>query len=507
MPSPEHEAVLKRFDEVASREYPFALPEKVKFKGKHVELTSFNNLLPLLTSGPMLLFTILRPPLFFLSAVTAYFSSGMVRPLAGMSTVFILCGLARDVFFMHWITDGRSGLAGGAKDGIACKDTKRNNRIAERLRRFVNYKPTPFLWSGDLLTLAPFVIFKGSVGGRVNYQRWWVRVPAAKAPDGPAGPSKKLGAQDDEAVGLDVSFPADGHRADRPTFLVLHGLNGGSTEPYVLDLVRRANKEGHTVAVMIARGLMKTPIRGMESFNGSRTSDVANAVDVLLYGLGGERRCGDRPKKTSLVLVGFSMGAIIAANYTAKSKEESGLAGAVCFSGCLSSQQMLLPVKAAQHSLTLWQPILAWGLKGTVVKPNQAKLLKRGITADEVETIRTVVDIDTQLVCKYHGFKEVRDYYEDMSAGGRGDADGLARLAGAKVPLVVVHAIDDPISIYEVTLAKHVPKTDNVLLLSTKHGGHIGWPLGWTPAKKRWSFMVDIAMEVSSVLSEEKLEG
>lgn len=332
-------------------------------------------------------------------------------------------------------------------------------------------------------------------------------MPAAKMPDGPDGPSKQPGAEDDEAVALDMAFPADGHRADRPTFLVLHGLNGGSTEPYVLDLVRRANKEGHTVAVMIARGLMKTPVRGMESFTGSRTSDVAASVDVLLHALGGEKRSTGPPKKTSLVLVGFSMGGIIAANYTAKAKAESGLAGAVCFSGTLSSEQMLLPNRAGDHSLSLWQPVLAYGLKGTIVKPNEAKLGIRGVTAEEVETIRTVVDIDTKLVCKYHGFATVQDYYEDMSAGGRGDAKGIARLSGAKVPLVVVHAIDDPIAIYEVALAEHIPKTENVLLLATKHGGHIGWPTGWTPTNQRWGYMVDIAMEFASVLSEEKLEG
>eukprot|EP00812_Abedinium_dasypus_P013176 NODE_6685_length_490_cov_196.324138.p1 GENE.NODE_6685_length_490_cov_196.324138~~NODE_6685_length_490_cov_196.324138.p1 ORF type:complete len:110 (-),score=23.15 NODE_6685_length_490_cov_196.324138:161-445(-) len=94
-----------------------------------------------------------------------------------------------------------------------------------------------------------------------------------------------------------------------------------------------------------------------------------------------------------------------------------------------------------------------------------------------------------------------------MSAGGRGDAEGLARLSGTRVPLLVVHAMDDPIAIFEVTLAEHIANTENVLLLATKHGGHIGWPSGWSPSNQRWGFMVDIATEFASALADERLEG
>lgn len=508
MASPDFDAVLKRFDEVASAQYPFQQPEKEKIQGQRLSLTSKKNLVPLVRSGLSLLLSLCSPILFLccLACTATMWSRPWMGYFFGTGTIVFFLNLSRNVFFLHWLTDGHSGLGGSdARDGIFCKNTARNTRISERLRRFVKYRPTPYLCSGDLLTLIPFLFFKGSVGGRVNYRRWWVRVPSAKAPDGLNGPSKKPGADDDEAVALDVSFPPDGHRADRPAFLVLHGLNGGSTEPYILDLVRRANKEGSTVAVMIGRGLSKTPVRGAESFTGARTSDVACAVDALLYGLGAERRSSVPPTKTQLVLVGFSMGGIVAANYTAKSQAESGLAGTVCFSGTLCSEKMLLPVRSAQHSLSLWQPALAWGLKSTIVKPNLAQLTKRGITVNEVEEIKTVIDIDTKLVCKYHGYAAVQDYYEDMSAGGRGDAAGFARLANTKTPLLVVHAIDDPIAIYEVTLADKIANTENVILLATKHGGHIGWPQGWLPSKKRWSYMVDLAMEYASVLADERL--
>eukprot|EP00584_Thalassiosira_punctigera_P004715 CAMPEP_0172543642 /NCGR_PEP_ID=MMETSP1067-20121228/13982_1 /TAXON_ID=265564 ORGANISM="Thalassiosira punctigera, Strain Tpunct2005C2" /NCGR_SAMPLE_ID=MMETSP1067 /ASSEMBLY_ACC=CAM_ASM_000444 /LENGTH=517 /DNA_ID=CAMNT_0013330093 /DNA_START=178 /DNA_END=1728 /DNA_ORIENTATION=+ len=505
----DHESVLKRLEEVASAEYPYPRPEFIKPKdgSERIHLTSSKNLRPVLISMALFLGKLIRPHLTILFGILAYFFRS-----AQCATVAVLCAgwvWMDDPFFLHHMTDGRlGGLGGGgrrdkiAKDGFFCKDSPRNDRVRDVLAKFVGYRPTSYFCSGDLLTLMPFLLFKGSKGGKVPYKRYWVRVPAAPAPDGDDGPAKRpAGDNTDEAVALDVVFPSKGYRADKPTFLVLHGLNGGSTEPYVLDLARRATKEGHAFAVMVNRGLMKTPLRGNDSFHGARTSDVGCAVDALLHALRGESTRQSSPVESKIVMVGFSMGGIIAANYTAKSKGRSGLAGAVCFSGTLCSEKMLVDCPAAKHSLSVWQPALAWGLKATIIKPQMPRFARNaGITPRQVEDARTVVDIDSRLVCACHKYAEVRDYYEDMSAGGRGDDEGIQRLRGAAVPLLAVHAIDDPIAIYEVALADEIPKTENVMLLATKHGGHIGWPTGMFPSVNRWGFMMDVAMDFAAAI-------
>jgi predicted alpha/beta-fold hydrolase len=68
---------------------------------------------------------------------------------------------------------------------------------------------------------------------------------------------------DKEFVALDISFPPKvGHDWQKPLYLVLHGLNGGSKEWYVIDFCHERNKEGSTLVVLIARGLEDTPIQG-----------------------------------------------------------------------------------------------------------------------------------------------------------------------------------------------------------------------------------------------------
>mmetsp|Transcript_7038 Transcript_7038/g.7214 ORF Transcript_7038/g.7214 Transcript_7038/m.7214 type:complete len:192 (-) Transcript_7038:52-627(-) len=122
------------------------------------------------------------------------------------------------------------------------------------------------------------------------------------------------------------------------------------------------------------------------------------------------------------------------------------------------------------------------------------------ITTKRVEEIASVNELDYKLVCAYHKYANCSAYYEDLSAADRSNAQGLARLQGAAVPLLEVHAMDDPIAVFEVAAVDLVEQTENVMVLATKHGGHIGWPLGWRPTENRWGYMMDMTMEFTGVV-------
>ena len=71
------------------------------------------------------------------------------------------------------------------------------------------------------------------------------------------------------------------------------------------------------------------------------------------------------------------------------------------------------------------------------------------------------------------------------------------------VPLLVIHAIDDPI-IHADTLPCNsgVANTvDNLCVLVTKNGGHVGWPLTCNPSQTRWLFQNNLILEfIASVV-------
>ncbi|GMH59766.1 hypothetical protein TrRE_jg3118, partial [Triparma retinervis] len=191
---------------------------------------------------------------------------------------------------------------------------------------------TRWLLTGDTRTLLPFIANAGLVPP-VNYTRRWVNVasPFSSSP----GPS-------DPYVAVDCV-----DRGTPTALLILHGLNGGSDEDYVRDLVSRTTR---TACVMVGRGLMNTPVVDGMMFNGARTGDVGRVGAAIREALGGGRVVG----------VGFSMGAIVLSNYVARSGGDCELDAAISIGGGLDMTRN----EGYVRSKVLWQPFLAATLVG-----------------------------------------------------------------------------------------------------------------------------------------------
>lgn len=78
-----------------------------------------------------------------------------------------------------------------------------------------------------------------------------------------------------------------------------------------------------------------------------------------------------------------------------------------------------------------------------------------------------------------------------------------ARIHSVAIPFCVVHAFDDPLVTWRTAAANtglmnpknltNAVKTGNLMILLTKAGGHVGWPLGWLPFVDKWKWMNDVA--------------
>ncbi|KAJ1453438.1 Alpha/Beta hydrolase protein [Pelagophyceae sp. CCMP2097] len=429
--------------------------------------------------------------------------AGELLPIVTLRTLFpaavCLCRAAPSLLaaLVHglWIVllkclrlDALLGAADGPLVEFWHVDTETNRRLGQALKKDAAFNPTPYLCTGDVCTLAPFLLFGER---KVRFVRSWISVANSPAPDGPNGFKRSPNGVDDEACALDVS---EVDQANELFYLVLHGLNGGSGEPFIQDFVSDVNARGSSCAVLIARGLMGTNVRGAELFNGARTSDVAAAVKHVSQAFPGK----------AIVLVGFSMGAIIAANYVTKAGDASGVLGCVAISGTMCGKTILGP--AGARSRRLWQPMLSFSLKQTFVAPNAAKLKARNVPLEPILQSSTVDGFDTTLVCAYHGYKDVEAYYEDMAAAGAGDLKGLSRLKNLAVPLLVLHAKDDPITPFEACLAPLVSKaSEHVFVCATRVGGHVGWPQGDAPGDHRWKFSTDVVLAFANTVAQKNV--
>lgn len=356
------------------------------------------------------------------------------------------------------------------------------NRWPVDKRTYDDGRGTPWLITGDSRTGIPFVVISLP---EQKYVRRWVPSPVDK-----------------EAVILDIAFPPDGEfRPRKPIYMILHGLNGGSSEEYVKDFTIRRTAEGSTVAVMVTRGLMDSPVIGENLPHFARMSDIDATARAL--------RAAASPNQI-VAAVGYSMGGICLANYAARSGTNCPLDAAVSISGALDTRRQ----PEFHRSEKLWQPFLSKVLRETITTKFRGQLEKK-MTAEQIKKVEragSIVALDQEMFVVYNGFRNLDHYYSEMGALGDhirfdGEAKEAGRIANVSIPLLTVNALDDPVGYWGCALdPAKVSKSGkgNIIVLLTQKGGHVGWPLSMNPGKEGWKWMSDVASSFVESVSQSR---
>ncbi|MGH9941380.1 MAG: YheT family hydrolase, partial [Pyrinomonadaceae bacterium] len=88
------------------------------------------------------------------------------------------------------------------------------------------------------------------------------------------------------------------HRRERPTLLLVHGLEGSSTSVYMLSTAHKAFRAGFNVLRLNVRTCGGSERFSQTSYNGSMSQDLRAVVDELIA----------RDRLKSIYLAGFSLG-------------------------------------------------------------------------------------------------------------------------------------------------------------------------------------------------------
>ena len=381
--------------------------------------------------------------------------------------------------------------SGDVKPGVY---TLRAGAIRDTLRTLhASFSPTWWLWHGDFQMLLPFVAYKAAT---VEYTRTWLQAPG-EGDRGDADGATPSSDGSTETLALDWAFPLAGHDASQPIAIILHGLNGGSSESFVQDFVAAATRRGWTAVVMTARGMGGTPLTSGAPFHGARTSDVAATVALVAQAAPG----------VELVGVGYSMGAIVLANYVGVAGTRCPLSAVVSISGCFdTSANAHFP-----YSEAVWQPWLCMELKANfTTRGPAAEALRSGgrvdLAAASAGSVRSIVDFDRLVPVPHYHFDGVHDYYRHCSLGN------LGKLQQVRTPLLALAACDDPV-INSDSFAPFVrglasPGASPFLhFLFTRRGGHVGWCEGWAPWARPWSFMHRSVFGFADAVRAERAEA
>ncbi|EKG13788.1 hypothetical protein MPH_09097 [Macrophomina phaseolina MS6] len=217
----------------------------------------------------------------------------------------------------------------------------------------------------------------------------------------------------------------------RPMLVALHGVAGGSHEPYVKHVLAPLAACGWEACVVVSRGCGGTQLTGRLLYNARSTWDLKQTVAFL------RRKFPNRP----LYAVGFSIGANILVNYLGEEGERCGIRAAVVCSNPWNLEVVDHALRRSWMGLNVYSHAMANGMKQIVQRHAEMILRNRRIAAAAVEKIRFFFDFDSAVQLPMWGYPTRGTYYRDASS--------VDSVLAVKVPLFALNAEDDPISHHE----------------------------------------------------------
>ncbi|KAI5291469.1 hypothetical protein KEM54_004466 [Ascosphaera aggregata] len=257
----------------------------------------------------------------------------------------------------------------------------------------------------------------------------------------------------------DAEFYQLGSETDTtPMLVVLHGLSGGSHEIYVRHILKPLCYEhGWAACVVNSRGCAQSKITTPMMYNARATWDCRQTVSWLhkMY-----------PKRP-LFGIGFSLGANILANYVGEEGDSCLLKSAVYVSN---------PWNLDAGSLALQRTFIGREAYSRTMGNNMKKLFKthidmiskhKRVNVDRIMSVTYLHEFDRELQGPVWGYPTETAYYRDASS-----SDSIFSM---KIPFLVIHAEDDPISQKECLPYGEVKATPYGVMCTSSWGGHLGW--------------------------------
>jgi len=324
-----------------------------------------------------------------------------------------------------------------------------NTRLLDRcalLRQA--YRPTPWAVNGHLQTLMV------SVGRRtpvITFRR------------------EELEMGDGGVVTLDWDIDyAERFSATTPTVIICHGLTGGSHESYVRQFIKTCRLRSLRCVVFNYRGCADSELKTPRGYSAAFTDDVRAVVDHVAAML----------PEAPLIGAGFSLGANILTKYMGEMGADVPLHCACVFANpwnCVESSHRM----DESLVLSLYSRALTTNLKKFVANHETILSLRSDVSPDRIRRSSSIRDFDDVLTRKVFGFDSVDAYYEAASSD--------KFLPAIAVPFLAINAMDDPISPGSCVPRAAAKANPNTILVTTRHGGHLGWLQGWAPFEECWA--------------------
>lgn len=240
--------------------------------------------------------------------------------------------------------------------------------------------------------------------------------------------------------------------------LIIPGLTGSVDDFYIRDLCLDAIRSNYRPIVYNNRWLAEPPIFD-ENKNVDFIEDLRNTINYLV----------DEKKCNKLFVVGISYGSNLLVKYLGLYPNDSKIIAACSIGNPFNMYKNQKIISG------FWNKMLTYVLIKALKQRKHYYLNSKikGISPIDVENAlksNRFQEFDDNFTRKVLGYGSIDEYYKDMSSSNV--------LHNVKTPLFCLQSHDDPISHSNCIPYETFKENENIILLETKRGGHIGWMEG-----------------------------
>jgi uncharacterized protein len=242
---------------------------------------------------------------------------------------------------------------------------------------------------------------------------------------------------------------------ERPTLVLLHGLEGSSESDYMLGTAEKAWVAGFNVVRLNQRNCGGTEILTETLYHSGLSCDI-RAVVLELIG---------RDRLPEIFAAGFSMGGNLVLKMAGEFAEAAppqvrgfaAVAPSFDLAACASELELPKNFLYERHFVTRLKRRMRH--KAGLFPERYAN----GLHAD-LARVRSVREFDDRITARYCGFRDAADYYAQSSA--------MRVIGSIREPTLIVTAEDDPVVPFAMFAHEALRGNANISVIATRRGGH-----------------------------------
>jgi predicted alpha/beta-fold hydrolase len=235
---------------------------------------------------------------------------------------------------------------------------------------------------------------------------------------------------------------------NRPTILLVHGLEGSSQSVYIVRLAGKAFARGANVVRLNLRNCGDSLHLTPTLYNAGQSEDILAVVDWLV----------EQKKLSDLFLVGYSLGGNLILKAAAELDGRLPFVSGICaISPSIDLAACVNAMEKGVNRLYDWNFVRR--LREKIVR--KQRLFPERYDLAKLSGVRTVRSFDDLYTAPDAGYTGAAEYYRCASA--------LPLIKSIAIPTLMIAAQDDPIVPFGLFSSI---ETDCVRLLAPRYGGH-----------------------------------